>query len=192
MVRHHHCPPSMDTPIKSELLHPTVLYHSSPIPDIEDVEPKQRKTRDPNEGPKIFATPDKRLATIFMTPTDGSWVASGLHNNIPYIVISDKDKYLQLDRGGVIYYLPVETFEVDIEKGLREYEWTSSVPVKPLAKENYSSTFKAMIAAGVQVYFVDTETFEKMADLPGPEKVRMKMDLISENQRMNRNYLPFY
>lgn len=49
-----------------------------------------------------------------MVPTDGSWVGSGLHNGVPYIVVSDRGRFESVDKGGSIYALPVETFEVDL------------------------------------------------------------------------------
>ena len=48
-----------------------------------------------------------------------------------------------------------------------------------------------MLDAGVQVYFIDEETFKEMKGLPGPEKMKKKMTLTSENQRLDRNYKPF-
>lgn len=190
MVRHHHCPPYMEIP--DYLLHPTVLYHASPFDNIEEFDPSlNKKKRDQNEEPSLFATPDKSLATIFLTPTDDSWVSSGLHNNIPYMVISNRDRFLELDKGGVIYELPVDTFKVDLEKGLREYEWTSREVVKPIGKQVFKTSLEAMLDAGVQVYFIDEETFKEMKGLPGPEKMKKKMTLTSENQRLDRNYKPF-
>lgn len=169
---------------------PIVLYHASQNRDITEFEPRNRKVRDPNEGPKVFATPSKSLATIFMIPTDSRWVTSGLHNHVPYIVISDEKSFRQLDHGGTIYHLPPETFEVDLTKGLREYEWTSSETVKPIEKEEYKSGFEAMLDSGVQVFMVNAETFDQIKNSTDHGFTILK-EIESENKKLNRNYKSF-
>ncbi len=169
---------------------PSVFFHASQNRDITEFEPRMRKKRDPHEGPKVFATPSKSFATVFMVPTDSSWVASGLHNHVPYIVISDLNKFKELDHGGALYHLPPETFEVDLGKGLREYEWTSSVPVKPNACEEFASGFEAMLDAGVQVYIVDQDLFKQIKESED-HGLSQLMKIQSENQKLKRNYRNF-
>lgn len=169
---------------------PSTFYHASENRNIIEFEPRNKKVRDPEEGPKVFATPSKSLATIFLVQTDSRWVASGLHNHVPYIVISDWKKYKAMDHGGTIYHLPPETFEVDLTKGLREYEWTSSVPVKPTKKEVYESGFDAMLDSGVQVYVVNTEIFNQIKQSED-HGFTILQNIQSENQKLNRNYKSF-
>jgi len=145
---------------------PPVLFHASRSPDIEVFEPRSEKTRDDSEGPKVFATPSRAMAGIFLVDSDDSWVQSGAKNNEPYIVISDEERFRNLDKGGVIYSLPNDTFENDPEKGLRELEWTSDKPVTPNEKEFIPSALEDMLQNGVKVYFVNKETFERMQKAP--------------------------
>ena len=139
---------------------PEVLYHASSSQDIETLEVRGERTRDPDEKPSVFATPNKALASIFLVPTDDSWTHSGLVNDIPFIVISDKDRFIELDNGGSIYSVNSDTFETNPEKGLRENEWTSSEAVAIQKNEKVDSALNTMLRLGVQVYFVDTETFK--------------------------------
>lgn len=139
---------------------PPVLFHASNNPDIEIFEPRARKVRDANEGPRVFATPSRAMAGIFLVETDDSWAHSGAMDGVPYIIISDEKRFRDLDKGGVIYSLPNTTFENDPEKGLRELEWTSAEPVTPTNKEFIPSALEDMIKNGVKVYFVDKATFQ--------------------------------
>ena len=136
---------------------PSALYHGSSNREIARFEPRSEKVRDPQEGPKVFATSDKRMASAFIVGADDSWANSGMHNGVPYLVISDRQRFEQLDQGGAIYHLPPDTFETDPNKGLGTVEWTSSESVEPFHKEEHQSALEAMLEQGVQVYFVDPE-----------------------------------
>lgn len=165
---------------------PDKLYHASSNRSIEKLAPRSEKIRDESEGPRVFATPDKRIASIFMASTDDSWTNSGAFNGIPYIVISDRERFEKLDNGGAIYHLPNTTFESDPMKGLGELEWTSRENVEPTDKEEHESALKAMIDHGVQVYFVDAKTF---ADINASDDHGLSIlkSLESENRRLGTN-----
>lgn len=143
---------------------PPVLFHASRNAEISVFEPRAEKTRDRNEGPRVFATPSRAMASIFIVDSDDSWVQSGARDGLPYIVISDEERFRKLDLGGVVYSLPNDTFENDPEKGLRELEWTSTVAVIPSDKEIVPSALEDMLRHGVKVYFVDKETYQRIRD----------------------------
>lgn len=165
---------------------PDKLYHGSSNRSIEKFVPRSDKVRDASEGPRVFATPDKRMASIFIAGTDDSWTHSGAFNYVPYIIISDRERFERLDQGGAIYHLPSTTFENDPEKGLGGLEWTSREPVDPVEKEEHPSALDAMIGHGVQVYFVDTETF-KAVNAADDHGLTILRSLESENQRRGSN-----
>jgi len=143
---------------------PKVLYHASCNPNIKAFEPRSEKTRDENEGPKVFAAPSKALASVFLVETDDSWTKSGMMDDIPFIVISDKERFISTDNGGTIYSLPSDTFETDVEIGLREMEYTSVEEVVPIEAETVDSALETMIEQGVKVFFVDQEIFKQIQD----------------------------
>ena len=145
---------------------PPILYHASRNSDIVVFEPRAEKTRDEQEGPKVFATPSRAMAGIFLVNCDDSWVKSGAMDDVPYIIISDEERYKRLDLGGVIYSLPNDTFENDPEKGLQELEWTSSESVVPIDKEVVPSALQDMLQHGVRIYFVDKVTYKAIQDAP--------------------------
>jgi len=140
------------------------MFHASSNPDIETFEPRAEKTRDKNEGPKVFATPSRAMASIFLVETDDSWTQSGAMDGVPYIIISDEERFRNLDKGGVIYSVPSDSFENDPEIGLRELEWTSAESVTPVDKELVDSGLEDMLRQGVQVYFVNKDTWQEIQD----------------------------
>lgn len=144
---------------------PKVLYHSSPNINIDIFEPRNVKVRDPEEGPVVFATPDKALAAAFLVRTDGSWVKIGRFTDgqtqTPWhLVTKNKRRFRRRDKGGAIYHLPAAGFSSDLNKGMGDMEWTSRESVRPLKKDAYTSGEQAMKDLGVNVYFVDRKTFK--------------------------------
>lgn len=165
---------------------PKILYHASSNRHINIFEPRAESVRDENEGPVVFATSDKILASIFIVSTDDSWANSGLFSNVHYFVCGDKARFKKLDKGGAIYTLPPDTFENDPTKGLGTREWTSKLPVKPIKKDIYKSGLDAMVEMGVQVYFVDMNTFGQILQSNDHGNAIIR-SLVSENKVRNIN-----
>lgn len=169
---------------KSEIEKPPVLYHASLNKDVKEFEPRAETFRDPEEGPVVFATPDKAYASCFIVSgINDRWCQiSVFDGSIHVMIISDKERFLKIDKGGAIYALPSETFETDPEKSKTGREWTSREPVKPSDKTEYKTGLQAMIENDVQVYFVDRKTFERIqkSEDYGFEIIK---SLKSENQK---------
>jgi hypothetical protein len=144
---------------RNSLEKPAALFHASRTADIELFEPRNEHVRDEHEGPRVFATPSRALASLFLVETEDDWTQSGMMDGTPYIIIADEPRFSFLDNGGAIYSLPVDTFECDPNKGLREFEWTSASKVKPISVEVIPSALEDMLSQGVRVYFVDKDTF---------------------------------
>lgn len=169
---------------------PAILYHASPNKEIEEFEPRAESIRDPDEGPKIFATPDKAYASMFLVPTDDRWTQKSTFNGLNCHVISDKKLFEELDRGGSIYSLPSDTFKTDPKKSKTGREWTSKETVSPIDKTAYKSGLEAMIKNGVQVYFVDKPTFKKIQE-SADHGLGILKTLESENQKQEKNAVIF-
>lgn len=165
---------------------PPVFYHASTNGDIQVFTPRAERVRDASEGPQVFATPSKALATVFIVKTDDSWANSGTISGVPYMIISDRERFETLDIGGYIYELPPETFTNDATKGLGHLEGTSAVPVVPTGKEYFKSGLDAMLDAGVQVYFLDKETYLWFKNDPSHMAENLNQ-LTSENQKLQKN-----
>lgn len=171
---------------------PKTLYHASPNREIDELEPRKKSVRDENEGPVVFATPDKAVATFFLFDSNGRWVASGRHNGVPYVAIrEDRTRFMETDTGGTIYELPSEGFTCDPQKGLGVNEWTHKGKIKPTGKTTFPSALDAMIDAGVQVYFVDQETFDRIQADKKEHGLRILMSLKSENEMREKNVRRF-
>lgn len=146
------------------IVKPTVLYHASQNPGIEEFEPRAESIRDPKEGPVIFATPDKSYASCFLVPTDDSWVIiSRFGDSLPWhFIVSDKARFMELDKGGAIYELSADVFTCDPDRNMGNNEWTSKVSVRPKNSVAFGSGLEAMIAMGVLVHFIDAKTFAEI------------------------------
>lgn len=165
---------------------PTVVYHGSADKNIERFEPRSGKVRDLTEGPKVFATSDKRMASVFIAGVDDSWGNSGMTDGVPYMVISDRQRFEEIDNGGAIYHLPSDSFTTDPYKGFGEIEWTSGEPVQPTHREEHESALEAMLNHSVQVFFVDKETYSAFQNAPD-QRLSILRTVTSENQRRNIN-----
>lgn len=177
-----------DTENKAE--RPPLLYHGSIAPHLEKLEPRFESWRDKEEGPQVFATPDKRLATIFAGKTK-QMVTSGKFDDTPYaIILEPREKFVENDKGGYIYTLPSENFECDPQKGLGAGEWTCKVTVKPQGAEKFDSALDAMLDAGVQVYFVHESTHQAILKSEDHGYSILK-NLKSENQNRGINIAEF-
>lgn len=156
---------------------PKTLYHASPRKDLQRIEPRQgsRRGGGPDEGHVVFATPDKRLATIFLLKSDDTWTASGfVDDGAPYMLIAkDRDEFIKEDSGGAIYEFPGEGFTTDPDRGLGVREWMSKHHIEPQAKEEHHSALEAMLVSGVRVYFVDKDTLKQFHAANGEEKAEI-------------------
>lgn len=167
---------------------PDILYHASCNRHINLLKPKAISIRDKDEGPVVFATTDKVEATKFIVRSNDTWTKKIRFGNVHIHIISDRGRYENVDKGGSVYFLRSDTFENDETKGTKS-EWTSKVSVKPLKEEEYESGLQAQLENGVQVYFVDTNTFREIEGSKDFGNSIIK-NLTSENKLRSTNYKP--
>ena len=105
------------------------------------------------------------------------------------IVVGDRESFLKKDKGGHIHVLPSETFEPTPHKGMSN-EWVSKESVKPSKVLEYDSALNAMLEYGVQVYFVDNSTFQKISEAKD-YGYSILQNIQSENQRRGVNVKEF-
>ena len=109
----------------------------------------------------FYATQDLATASIFLL--SGVYYGCGRFGETQYTwIISDRDEFIRNDKGGHIYVLPSDSFEISQGRGLGNYEWASKTPVKPVRTIEYPSALDAMIENGVQVYFIDKEMHRRI------------------------------
>ena len=169
-------------------LKPKILYHASQNRNIEEFEPRRVSVRDINEGPRVFATEDLSYAVKFLVPSDDSWAQLSRWGKAHVAIYSDQDRFEKSDKGGSVYELPSDTFIIDPKFTKSTKEWTSKVPVKPIKKTDYESGLEAMIDNGVQIYFVDKDTFQKIKDSNDHGNAIVRR-LRSANQERNKNVI---
>jgi hypothetical protein len=170
---------------------PKVVYHGSANLGIEEVEPRAKRIRDNAEGRVVFAAESKAFASTFLGPRfDDRLSSRGSYNGVYYILIADEEKYRQEDGGGVIYELPGDKFEHDANKGMKT-EWLTKEPVVPIGQQRYDSAVVAMIENGVQVYFADKETLDRLnvAIKEAPDHgLSVLKNLKPENEKLDKNF----
>lgn len=168
---------------------PPFLYHGSPHKDIEEFEPRLSRGTEEKFGAMVYAAPDLATASAFLAEVKKTWSA-GRFGDIFYVLIPLlREEFIKNDKGGHIYVLPSATFESDQKRGLGEYEWASKTRVKPTKKLEYSSALDAMLENGVQVYFVDDTTYQKIKTSKD-HGLSIMQNIESENQRRGMNFKP--
>lgn len=174
--------------LTKETMKPKILYHASANVNLEVLEPRAETVRDESEGPVVFASPDKSGVTKFLVPSNDSWTRKSRFGGVHVHIISDRERYEKADKGGAIYHLSPDTFELDETRGGGKNEWTSKEPVEPSDKEEYESGLQAQLDNGVQVFFVDKDTFNRIDQSSdhGNEIIR---GLESENKKRDINHI---
>lgn len=173
-----------------DFVKPAVLYHASQNRNVDAFIPRDGNKRHKDEPAQVFAALDKAFATIFLHPFDDRKMASGFINDVPYVLVGDVAGFRAQDTGGAVYTLPSDSFTFDADLGVGYKEWTSTVLVKPLGKQEYDSALEAMLENGVQVYLADMDTLNRFREAHG-SKLELIDTLLSENQKQHRNYTPF-
>jgi hypothetical protein len=170
---------------------PKVLYVSAQTAGIKELIPTKGRSRDDKEGPVIFSTPDKTLASVFLVEGhDDSWMQIGYYDDIPCVIICmDRKEFIKRDKGGIMYEVPSDTFDYNPNLGMGEKEWTSSKPVKPTKETTCSSALDTMIKNGVNVYFVDRDTFKKINN-SNDNGFSILLSITSENKKRNKVIKP--
>lgn len=172
---------------------PAVLYIGCQTRGRTEFVPRRGRHRDENEGPVIFSTPDKALASIFtIEGHSDSWTKIGYYGKILTVIICmSREDFIKRDHGGVIYEVPSDTFDFNPNLGMGEKEWTSRDPVKPNLEVSHNSTLDTMVENGVQVYFVDKKSFDEIWDADDYGK-KILSGVMSENSRRGKNIKAIY
>ena len=183
------CATAADTlTVKDINVKPRTLYHGSQDKRIEKLEPRAIGFRDSSEGAVVFAAIDPGFASIFITPTYQYGLSGRFCPTCPfYFVFSDEEKFRNLDKGGSIYFLPIDSFYTHPEKGVGTNEWVSKEKVKPLFKIDFESSLQAMLNFGVQVFFVTSWGFDQIK-LSQDHGKSILEGLQSENEKLQKNY----
>lgn len=134
---------------------PPFLYHGTINEDIEEFEPRSAPER-PEEDPAVYASPDLDIATQSMA---NKFVSNGgIVDGIKFVCIPmTREEFMREDKGGTVYVLPNNSFNMNNGLGLGEKEWISKTPVKPIKKIKFPSLLEKMIAQGTRVYFIKPE-----------------------------------
>ncbi len=166
---------------------PPLLYHGSAHKELEELKP-QGKSHRADEGELLYATPDLAIAFIFLV--GGAHYGCGKFGRVPYAwIIANRDEFIPNDKGGHIYVLPSDSFEINQGRGLGNEEYASKEPVAPIKTIEYPSAIDAMIENRVQVYFINQKTYEKIqASKDHGYSIYSKLE--SENQRRGINVRP--
>lgn len=96
---------------------------------------------------------------------------------------------MKCDKGGSIYKFSSDSFTCSPDKGMGENEWVSKDVVTPVGKIYVESALEAMIGNGVQVFFVNKKTFNRISH--DENFIGVIKGLESENKRLGKNIIEF-
>lgn len=121
------------------------VFHGSPFKDIRILKPKPSEVV--NNESVVFAG-SRWIAVSNVRRWNDSDIVQGVHNDRPYMQEVYKDAFNKVyNTGGYLYTLPGDTFRNDDRLG--DYEFISSVEVKPIKMEYIAHPLKYMAAMGV-------------------------------------------
>jgi hypothetical protein len=134
----------------------SVLYHASENNELELIKPRRTLSKDAYIGDYVFATPDKRIAAMYLAPRAGGTILINTFNGEPYAVINNNaENFIKVDHGGAIYTVSSEAFTETPQAELVGTELIATKPVKPLSKEIFTTSIKAMQQMQVHIFFVE-------------------------------------
>jgi hypothetical protein len=140
-----------------------LLYHASANPNLSVLKPQRTLSKDKYVGDFVFATPDKLLSVMYLTPK-GYGSIMDTESDAPNILICGNEAEVRSkDRGGAIYSVDASKFHETPQKELTAHELVSDKPVTPISKEVYKSSFDALEKLGVRIEFIDQATFDRLA-----------------------------
>jgi hypothetical protein len=161
---------------------PEVLYRGTPNKGVSQFVPKEKIGSGSSERLVVSAAPDRTVATKFVVPVENQNVVMGSFGDVHYYVCNNEQAFREMDEGGAIYTLRPDDFEFNPNIGI----WTSPKPVVSTSEEDVLSGLDAMIEAGVQVFFVDQETFKRIKE-SSDQRLEILRNLVSENMKQNKN-----
>ena len=168
---------------------PEILFHASSKRDLTEIKPRKISVRDPQEGPVVFASPDKGAVTKFLMSHIKPYEA-GRSNGVEWFAAIE-EQFMEADVGGAVYHVPVDTFSFDSGRSQGNEEWTSKVSVVPTKKDVYENSLEAMIDHGVQVYLLDELTFKALQDSPVKADILEAVNSVNQLQGKNVKEIKF-
>jgi len=95
----------------------------------------------------------------------------------PYVVLSgNAQDIIKKDIGGALYELSAESFHKTPQSALANYEMVSKKPVIPLNETDYENVIRVLNKEGIAIYFVDTNTFDKLIMNPKQDSIVQTLD----------------
>lgn len=161
---------------------PRFVYHGSPIGDIKVFVPRVSHGTGEKYGALVYAAPDEATASIFMLSVQGHWSAGRTEKGAYVVIPQDRDEFLASTRPGYLYVLSADTFSTQEGRGMGDYEWASTEPVKPIRKIRYNNPLDELLRQGVLVYFVDKDTYKDVV-AAGDKAVDVLRGARTENER---------
>ncbi len=152
------------------------LYHASPIKNLKILEPQRTISNDKYIGDFVFATRHKKLALMYMLPK-GFPVLMNIKSPKPYVVLCGNSRdILKKDKGGALYELSAKSFHRTPQTALSNYEMVSKMPINTLSETDYESVTRALDKEGIEIYFVNNKTFDKLILNPEQDSIVQTLD----------------
>lgn len=131
-----------------------MFYHGSVQKNLSELRPRDGK---------IFASPDPRVASIFLAGAQRAFCRP-IGSRMFAFIADDREAVLSRDCGGAVYGLSGTQFR-PVPGGNPSVEWFATEKIKPIMSFTYESSIAAIIAHGVQLYFVSLATLDQIEDV---------------------------
>jgi hypothetical protein len=128
-----------------------MFYHGSVQKNLSELRPRNGR---------LFASPDFRVASVFLAGAQKACCLP-VNGSIFAFIEDDREDVLTRDRGGSIYVVKSERFR-PVPGGNPAVEWFTTEILSPMISFTYESSIAAIIAFGVQLYFVTIGTVDQI------------------------------
>jgi hypothetical protein len=124
-------------------------YHGSQNPDLTILEPRMRKRRNDQTGPRLYVAPSIGIAAVFIPAWDDRFARFGRFGGGPWTLeIYDRSKFLD-DRGWV--YTVDNEGAIPVQDGTRELYFET--PKLVLARLEVPSALELIAQEGIRIMY---------------------------------------
>lgn len=148
-----------------------ILYHASTRKNLTVLRPQRTLSHDKYIGDYVFATKSSLLAHMYLVPKGIAILMDSSEDHPNIVMCISESEFLKRDHGGAVFELSSASFAPSPQQEINDYEMVSTIPVKPLKKTVYAKTRDALLALGIQIRFVDKDTFKKLINNPNQKKL---------------------
>lgn len=164
---------------------PKFLYHGSTKQNLTEIVPRVSKSKGEDGTEKVFATPDRRIATVYMASDyigEQPWSSGRYEAALCIFVPMTREEFKQKDLGGAIYKLPSENFSINDGRGMGNDEYAAKTTIPVDSAEYVPSILTEWEKNGIRAYFTTKEQLPDVLKRYGTERYAYLEQLKTESE----------